>query len=149
MTDTQFGIAYIIDNMTDTQTGITYINDEMTGSRLLTIKLALHKPPFMQAVGETYAQYAHAILRRAAKVDGGSFFKILGRTCNLANLKAGHEYLRYHLVVEDEVVGIVCEVDGADDIGAKSAIAGVVFRELLPQHDVFKQREGAVENVLV
>ena len=103
----------------------------------------------MEAVGEGDAEDAHAVFGGAGEVDGGGFFEVFGGAGDFAYFEAGHEDLGDHLVVKDEVVGVVGEVYGADDVCGEGAVAGVVFGEFLAEEDVFEEGEAAVEDVFV
>ena len=60
------------------------------------------------------------------------------RAQDLGDLMAGHDDLREHLVIKDKVIGISLVVDLLQYLPGKGPVAGMVFRELLPYHDVLE-----------
>ena len=63
-------------------------------------------------------------------IDGRSFLEILGRTGNFTDLKSKVHALREHLVVEDEVIGVLEQWQFTQDLAAECTITSVVLGEL-------------------
>jgi hypothetical protein len=65
---------------------------------------------------------------------------------HFADVETRIDDLREHFIVENEVVGVCIEVAGFQHVATESAVARVVFRELISNEQVL---QDAVENVLV
>ena len=103
----------------------------------------------METVGEGYTQHTPAILHAAGEVDAGCLFKIFCGACNFCYLKTIHEYLGDHFIIENEIIAVGAEVYGADDLCAECTVAGMVFAQLLAEHNVFKQCKTTVEYIFI
>ena len=123
----------------------------MSGVFLLrfVVQFTFYDTSFVHPVRHRNAQHTKAILHATAEVDTAGFFKIFSRACNLPYLVAIHEYLRYHLIIENKIIAVVCEVDRTDNLCAECTITCMVFAQLLPQHNVLEQCKATVEDVFI
>src|SRR5690349_10642750 len=108
--------------------------DELGAGLLFAVKITLDQPHFMEAVCHRDAQYAAAVLHAALEVDARRFRKILCRTGHFGYFITVHKYLRYHFIVENEIIAVVGKVDRPDHICPESPVTGMILAELLPQH---------------
>ena len=103
--------------------------------------------PLAQPVEERHPQHAYAVYTAAAQVDRGGFGKIFGGAGYLAYLEARPEYLRQHLVVEHEIVGVDIVVDSAQHLGREGPVAGMILGEFLIEQNILREREYAVGHI--
>src|SRR3984957_19384523 len=92
-------------------------------------------------------QYSQAVHDASPEVEARCFLEIAGRAGDLRDLVIQVNDLRKHLVVEDEVFRVDLVIDASQDLFGEGTVAGVVFGELLPEHDVLEKGEGAVEEI--
>src|SRR5690606_30872398 len=85
----------------------------------------------------------------STKVDAGCVIEILGGAGDLPDGNAFHENLRPHFVVENKIITVAGEIDTSQYLSRESPVAGVVFAEFFTEHNVFKQGQQTVENVLI
>src|ERR1035438_3830231 len=95
------------------------------------------------------AEDSKSILHAALEIDGRGFFKVLCRAGDLSNAKAEHDGLGDHLVVKDEVVGVLKDGKSLKQLSRECAKAGVVFRQLDAQKEILKGGEESVGDVLI
>ena len=103
----------------------------------------------MQEELQRHGQHAQTVGDRATEVDGRGLLEVGGRTAHLADLEACIEDLRQHLVVEDEVVGVLGQGKCFEHRTGEGAVARVVLRELRLAEQVLDRGQGAVRDVFV
>src|SRR6185436_2235810 len=116
---------------------------------LLVEDLVLRQAPFLQSKLHGRGEYSKTILHAASEIDRRCFSEVLGRTRDLSDAESEKCALREHLIVENKIVGVFKQGKLHQDLTAESSIAGVVFRNLDAQKQVFKGSQQAVENILV
>src|SRR6185369_9313203 len=67
----------------------------------------MRQPRFLQGKLQRRREHPEAVGHAAAEVDGGCFFEILGRARYLANAETKVHTLCQHLIVEDEIIGVL------------------------------------------
>ena len=85
--------------------------DKYVCQLLLLINLKLPHPFPLLEMLERDLQDAEPIFNTPAQIYRRCFGEILGWAGDFGDLETGIDYLREHLVVEDEVVGVSVEVD--------------------------------------
>ena len=85
---------------------------------------------------------AEAVAQRSAEVDRRRLLEVGGGAAHLADLEAGQQDLREHLVVEDEVVGVLEQRQRLEHLAREGAVAGVVLGELGPAQQVLERGEA-------
>ncbi len=70
---------------------------------------AANNSRLMRNEAEGGGKHPKTIFDTAPEVDGGSFLEVLGWARDLADVEAKHYGLGNHLIVEDEVVGVIKE----------------------------------------
>jgi len=104
-------------------------------------------PPLGQSESQPGPQTAESIGQAATEVDRGGLGKIFCRAGNLGNREPMPVDLRQHLVVEDEIVGILRDIQLLQDLPRKRPVAGVVFGEMGPDEQVLRPGEEPVGRV--
>jgi hypothetical protein len=86
--------------------------------------------PLVRDEAERGGEHSETVLHAALEVDGGGFFKYFVGQEISPMLKAEHDGLGDHLVVEDEIVGVFEQRKGLQQFAREGAEAGVVLGEL-------------------
>src|SRR5699024_9507667 len=105
------------------------------------------------AAGEQMLQgnpeHAQAVGYRAPEVDRRGVAEIVRRAADLAYAMPARQDLSQHLVVENEVVRVAVEIELLEDVRRKSAVTGVILRQLGTRAQVLEGGKKPVGNVLV
>lgn len=83
--------------------------------------------PFLEAELHGGAQNPETIFTASAEVDRGGFREIFRRAGDLPDVETSVDDLRQHLVVEDEIVGVVHEGHLLQHLSGEGAVAGVIL----------------------
>src|SRR5579872_1473076 len=67
----------------------------------------IHDAEFLQSELQSCCEHAETVLHAAPEIDGRGIFKILGRARDFTDAEAEVNALCEHLVVEDEIIGIL------------------------------------------
>ena len=94
-------------------------------------------------------QYAKTVDHASPEIDRRRLREILRRTADLAHAEAEPEDLGEHLVVEDEVVGVLEQRKRFQHLAREGPVAGVVLGELRAEQEVLERGQEAVRDVLV
>ena len=73
---------------------------------------------------------AQAVADAPRQVDARRLGEILRRAAHLGDRVPAPEDLREHLVVEDEVVGVLAQRQRLEQLPRERAVAGVILRQL-------------------
>src|SRR6266851_7228347 len=99
------------------------------------------------AILKRRADDAQAVLHAASEIDRRRFGKVARGAADLADVEPEPDGLHEHLIIENEVVGILLERQRLEKAARKGAIAGVVLRQFVPEQQIFDSRQDAVGNV--
>src|SRR5947207_9166550 len=86
-------------------------------------------------------QDAETVDDAAPEIDRRCFREIFRRAANLTDPKPEINGLDQHLVVENEIVRVVAKRQPLQDSPAPCPIPGMIFRELLTDHQVLEKGE--------
>lgn len=100
--------------------------------------------PFVRDKPQSGAEHTQAVLHTSFEVDGRGLLKIFGGTRNLANTEAKHDRLGDHLIIEDEVVGILMNWKSFENFTGEGTEARVILREFNPQEKILERGQQAV-----
>ena len=103
----------------------------------------MNQPPPLKCELDRGGEHIKAVFHASAEIDRRGFLEILGRTGNFTDLKSKVHALREHLVVEDEVVGVLEQGQFSQDFAAECTITGVVLGELDSEEIDFQKRSAA------
>src|SRR6266446_1678309 len=83
----------------------------------------------------------------AAKINRRCIGVVTGRTANFRDGITTPECLDQHLVIEDEVVGIVAEVEALEELPRERAVSRMILREFRAREGILDEGEEAIRHV--
>jgi hypothetical protein len=67
----------------------------------------VNQPPLLKGEFDRGGEHIKSVYHASAEIDRRGFLEIFGRTRNFTDLKSKVHALRKHLVVKDEIVGVL------------------------------------------
>src|SRR5207302_1960390 len=109
---------------------------------------AAQQTPARGAILQCGGEDAEAVLHAAAEIDRRRLGEVARRAGDLADLESEPDRLRQHLVVEDEVVGVLLQRKRLEEPAGEGAIARVVLGQLVADQQVLEERQQATCKIL-
>ncbi|SRR6266446_4521852 len=110
-------------------------------------KKRLGESSFGKTECERGAKTTETIEYAAAKINRRCIGVVTGRTANFGDGITTPQCLDQHLIIEDEVVGILAEVEALEELPREGPVSRMILGEFGAREGILDEREEAVRHV--